>query len=322
MSKDETGRLMQAFKDMNDGLVKIVEEVRRGTGAITVASRKIAAGNQDLSARTEQEAATLEETASSMEELTGAVKQSADNAHHANRLALAASDVARRGGEAVSEVVNTMDAIHQSAKKIVDIIGVIDGIAFQTNILALNAAVEAARAGEQGRGFAVVAAEVRNLAQRSAAAAREIKVLIDDSVSKVGTGAVLVEQAGKTMEDVVESVKHVTDIIGEIASASHEQTIGIEQVNLAIAQMDDRTQQNAALVEEAAQAAASLQEQADALSRSVSIFKLEALEAAPCEIEQAQPLSLQRAKAKAVLAPKAGPLPARVLVNGKLELCQ
>jgi methyl-accepting chemotaxis protein len=255
-----------------------------------------------------------------MEELTGAVKQSADNAHHANQLALAASDVARRGGAAVSEVVNTMDAIHQSAKKIVDIIGVIDGIAFQTNILALNAAVEAARAGEQGRGFAVVAAEVRSLAQRSAAAAREIKALIDDSVSKVGTGAVLVEQAGKTMQDVVDSVRQVTDIIGEIASASHEQTIGIEQINLAITQMDDRTQQNAALVEEAAQAAASLQEQADALSRSVSIFKLEAEQVAPCEMPA--PTQVFDHKAAAGRAPKAGLLPGRVRVNGKLELCQ
>jgi methyl-accepting chemotaxis protein len=275
-STDETGRLLQALKTMNDGLTSIVQEVRSGTEQIASASGEIAAGNLDLSSRTEQQAGSLEETASSMEELTSTVRQNADNARQANQLALQASAVAQRGGDVVSDVVETMDAINTSARKIVDIISVIDGIAFQTNILALNAAVEAARAGEQGRGFAVVATEVRSLAQRSAAAAKEIKVLIDDSVGKVDAGSALVSQAGMTMSEVVDSIQRVTDIMGEITSASAEQSSGIEQVNQAIGQMDQVTQQNAALVEEAAAAAASLQEQADALADVVSVFKLAA----------------------------------------------
>jgi methyl-accepting chemotaxis protein len=274
-SSDETGQLMQALKDMNESLARIVVEVRSGTASMATASEQIASGNQDLSARTEEQASSLEETASSMEELTGTVKQNADNARQANQLAESASEVALRGGAVVSQVVDTMGSINESAKRIVEIIGVIDGIAFQTNILALNAAVEAARAGEQGRGFAVVAAEVRNLAQRSAAAAKEIKTLIGDSVEKVDTGARLVDQAGVTMSEVVASVKRVTDVIGEISAASGEQSSGIDQINQAITQMDDVTQQNAALVEEAAAAAEALREQARRLVQTVSVFKLE-----------------------------------------------
>jgi methyl-accepting chemotaxis protein len=274
-TKDETGRLMQALKDMNESLVGIVGQVRIGTDTIATASSQIAAGNMDLSSRTEQQASSLEETAASMEELTSTVKQNADNARQANQLAETASNVAVKGGRAVSQVVDTMSAINSSSKKIADIIGVIDGIAFQTNILALNAAVEAARAGEQGRGFAVVAAEVRNLAQRSAAAAKEIKILIGDSVDKVEEGSKQVAEAGKTMDEIVGSVKRVTDIMAEITVASQEQTSGIEQINQAITQMDQVTQQNAALVEEAAAAAASLQEQASGLSQVVSVFKLD-----------------------------------------------
>jgi methyl-accepting chemotaxis protein len=273
-SRDETGRLMSALKDMNGSLEKIVAEVRNGTETIATASGQIAAGNMDLSSRTEQQASSLEETASSMEELTSTVKQNAENARQANQLAASASEVAGRGGAVVAQVVDTMSAINDSSRKIVDIIGVIDSIAFQTNILALNAAVEAARAGEQGRGFAVVAAEVRTLAQRSAAAAREIKTLIDDSVEKVHTGAELVNRAGETMEEIVDSVKRVTDIMAEIAAASNEQTAGIEQINLAIAQMDQVTQQNASLVEEAAAASESMQEQAGNLTQMVGIFRL------------------------------------------------
>ncbi|NVD73308.1 MCP four helix bundle domain-containing protein [Duganella sp. BJB1802] len=266
--------LLSEMKEMRNSLVDIVGQVRSGTETIGTASREIAAGNIDLSSRTEMQASSLEKTASAMEELTSTVKQNADNAREANRLASDASDVAIKGGKVVSEVVNTMSSIDASAKKIVDIIGVIDGIAFQTNILALNAAVEAARAGEQGRGFAVVASEVRNLAQRSAGAAKEIKMLIDDSVEKVGAGTKLVGQAGVTMDEVVASVRRVTDIMSEIANASQEQSAGIEQVNHSIIEMDSMTQQNAALVEEAAAAAQSLQDQAAELSRVVSIFKL------------------------------------------------
>ena len=272
-SKDKDS-LLSEMKEMRNSLVDIVGQVRTGTETIGTASREIAAGNIDLSSRTEMQASSLEKTASAMDELTSTVKQNADNAREANQLASAASDVAIKGGKVVAEVVDTMSSIDASAKKIVDIIGVIDGIAFQTNILALNAAVEAARAGEQGRGFAVVASEVRNLAQRSAGAAKEIKLLIDDSVEKVGAGTKLVGQAGLTMDEVVASVRRVTDIMGEIANASQEQSAGIEQVNHSIIEMDSMTQQNAALVEEAAAAAQSLQDQAAELSRVVSIFKL------------------------------------------------
>jgi methyl-accepting chemotaxis protein len=274
--KDETSDLLQALKDMNDSLLNIVGDVRQGTEAISLASSEIAAGNADLSARTEAQAGSLEETASSMEELTSTVKQNADNARQANQLAVSASTVAQQGGDAVSKVVQTMGSIKDSSRKIVDIIGVIDGIAFQTNILALNAAVEAARAGEQGRGFAVVASEVRNLAQRSANAAREIKTLIDDSVGKVDTGSKLVDEAGNTMAMVVTSIRQVADIMGEITVASQEQSSGIEAVNHAISQMDEMTQQNSALVEQAAAAASSMQDQAARLASAVSVFKLDA----------------------------------------------
>ncbi len=266
--------MLFAMKNMRDDLARIVSQVRSGTDTIATASGQIASGNLDLSSRTEQQASSLEETASSMEELTSTVKQNADNARQANQLAATASSVATEGGAVVAQVVETMGAIDASSKKIVDIISVIDGIAFQTNILALNAAVEAARAGEQGRGFAVVASEVRSLAQKSAAAAREIKGLIGDSVEKVETGGRLVAQAGATMREVVSSVQRVTDIMAEISAASHEQSAGIEQVNQAIAQMDQVTQQNAALVEEAAAAAGSMQEQASQLSQVVGIFRL------------------------------------------------
>ncbi len=270
----DSSSLMAAMKTMRDKLADIVRNVRNGTDTMATASSQIAAGNLDLSSRTEEQASSLEETASSMEELTSTVRQNAENAGQANQLALNASEVAARGGSVVSEVVDTMEQINTSAKKIVDIIGVIDGIAFQTNILALNAAVEAARAGEQGRGFAVVATEVRSLAQRSAAAAKEIKSLIGDSVDKVENGSKLVAEAGSTMDEVVASVRRVTDIMAEITAASHEQSAGIEQVNQAITQMDQVTQQNAALVEEAAAAADSLQEQAAALSEIVSVFRV------------------------------------------------
>jgi methyl-accepting chemotaxis protein len=271
--RDDTS-LMFAMRSMRDSLANLVSQVRTGTDTIATASAQIAAGNLDLSSRTEQQAGSLEETASSLEEMTSAVKQNANNARQANGLAMSASHVAEKGGEVVSQVVNTMGAINQSAQRIVEIIGVIDGIAFQTNILALNAAVEAARAGEQGRGFAVVATEVRNLAQRSAAAAKEIKTLISDSVEKVDSGNRLVEEAGATMHEVVDSIKRVTDIMSEIVAASEEQATGIDQVNGAMTQMDGVTQQNAALVEEAAAAAQSLQEQADLLSEVVSVFRL------------------------------------------------
>ncbi|MFL6673058.1 MAG: methyl-accepting chemotaxis protein [Massilia sp.] len=272
---DETGALLRALGNMNDSLVAIVTQVRGGTDLIATASAEISAGNLDLSSRTEQQASSLEETAASMEELTTTVRQNADNARQANQLSIKASGVATRGGAVVGEVITTMGSINESARKIVDIIGVIDGIAFQTNILALNAAVEAARAGEQGRGFAVVASEVRTLAQRSAAAAKEIKELIGDSVEKVDAGAKLVDQAGATMDEVVTSIRHVTEIMAEIANASQEQTGGIEQVNQAIGQMDEVTQQNAALVEEAAAAAGSMQEQAVKLAAVVGVFKLD-----------------------------------------------
>ena len=280
-SKDETGELMQALKDMTASLLRIVTEVRGGTQAIATASRQIASGNIDLSARTEQQASSLEETASSMEELTSTVQRNAQNASEANGLAASASTVAGKGGAVVAQVVETMGSINDSSRKIVDIIGVIDGIAFQTNILALNAAVEAARAGEQGRGFAVVATEVRNLAQRSAGAAKEIKGLINDSVAQVENGARLVDEAGHTMREIVDSVHKVSSIVGQISAASDEQRAGIEQVNQAIGEMDQVTQQNAALVEEAAAAAESMQEQAARLADAVSVFRTAQVDAIP-----------------------------------------
>ena len=273
-SNDEVGQLMSALADMSASLVRIVAEVRSGTDTISTASSEIAAGNLDLSARTEQQAGSLEETASAMEELTATVRQNADNARQAQQMAVSASDKAQRGGQVMGDVIRTMEAIDGASNKIADIIGVIDGIAFQTNILALNAAVEAARAGEQGRGFAVVATEVRNLAHRSAAAAREIKVLISDSVQQVQQGGKLVRQAGANMTDVVDTVRSVTDIVSEISAASVEQSTGIEEINRAITQMDEVTQQNAALVEEAAAASQSLQEQAANLAGVVGTFKL------------------------------------------------
>jgi methyl-accepting chemotaxis protein len=273
-SRDETGLLIAALGDMNDKLAKLVSNVRGSVHNISTASQQIASGNADLSQRTEEQASSLEETASSMEELTSTVKQSAENARQANQLAAGASETAVKGGKVVGEVVSTMSGISESSKKIADITGVIDGIAFQTNILALNAAVEAARAGEQGRGFAVVASEVRTLAQRSAAAAKEIKALITDSVRKVEDGTELVNEAGKTMEEIVTAVKRVTDIIAEITAAAQEQSSGIEQVNQAVMQMDQVTQQNAALVEEAAAAADSMQQQAQVLSKAVAVFKV------------------------------------------------
>ena len=273
-SRDETGQLLLALARMNESLRTIVGEVRAGTEAIGTASREIASGNQDLSARTEEQASSLEETASSMEQLTATVKQNAENARQANQLAIGASGVAAKGGQVVSQVVDTMGSINASSRRIADIIGVIDGIAFQTNILALNAAVEAARAGEQGRGFAVVASEVRSLAHKSAEAAKEIKGLIGDSVARVDSGSRLVDQAGQTMEEIVVAIKRVTDIMAEIAAASQEQSAGIEQVNQAITQMDQATQQNAALVEQAAAAAESMKEQATGLAQSVSVFNL------------------------------------------------
>ena len=308
------GSLLMEVREMRNSLKGIVGQVRGGTETIGTASREIAAGNIDLSSRTEMQASALEKTASAMEELTSTVKQNADNAREANALAATASDVARKGGEVVAQVVDTMGSINTSANKIVDIIGVIDGIAFQTNILALNAAVEAARAGEQGRGFAVVASEVRNLAQRSAAAAKEIKTLIGDSVEKVERGSKLVGQAGVTMDEVVASVKRVTDIMSEIANASQEQSAGIEQVNLSIIEMDSMTQQNAALVEEAAAAAQSLQDQASELSRVVSIFKLvegEEIHTAEAAPQQAAPVARPAvAKAKPALKRPAARAPA------------
>ncbi|HFT9227547.1 TPA: methyl-accepting chemotaxis protein [Escherichia coli] len=272
---NEMGQLAESLRHMQGELMRTVGDVRNGANAIYSGASEIATGNNDLSSRTEQQAASLEETAASMEQLTATVKQNAENARQASHLALSASETAQRGGKVVDNVVQTMRDISTSSQKIADIISVIDGIAFQTNILALNAAVEAARAGEQGRGFAVVAGEVRNLAQRSAQAAREIKSLIEDSVGKVDVGSTLVESAGETMAEIVSAVTRVTDIMGEIASASDEQSRGIDQVGLAVAEMDRVTQQNAALVEESAAAAAALEEQASRLTEAVAVFRIQ-----------------------------------------------
>jgi methyl-accepting chemotaxis protein len=308
-SRDEIGQLSAALREMNASLVGIVSEVRGGTEAITTASAEIAAGNMDLSGRTERQAGALEETASAMEQLTSTVKQNAQHARQANALAQSASDVAGQGGAVVAEVVDTMASINASARRIVDIIAVIDGIAFQTNILALNAAVEAARAGEQGRGFAVVANEVRGLAQRSAAAAREIAGLIGDSVDQVDAGARLVDQAGSTMNEIVASVRRVTDIMSDIAAASQEQLSGIDHVNQAIAQMDQSTQQNAALVEQASAAAATMLDQAAHLSGAVGVFKLGSREA--------QHLASVTAMAKQRKAPSRRATPGRALATAR-----
>ncbi len=291
-SRDETGQLMTALQKMNASLLGIVGQVRTGTDTIATASAEIAAGNLDLSSRTEQQASSLEETASSMEELTSTVRQNAENARRANTLAAEAAGIAGQGGAVIAQVIGTMGEINASSRKIVDIISVIDSIAFQTNILALNAAVEAARAGEQGRGFAVVATEVRNLAHRSAAAAKEIKGLIDDSVQKVATGTSLVDNAGATMENIVQSISRVTGIMGEISHASDEQSAGIEQVNQAINEMDQVTQQNAALVEEASAAAEAMQEQAVHLASVVSVFKTGIASPRPAPAAPTQRLAL------------------------------
>jgi methyl-accepting chemotaxis protein len=318
--RDESTQLMQALSNMQESLRALVGQVRNSTDSISTASAEIATGNQDLSARTEQTASNLQQAASSMEQLTGTVKQSADSARQANQLASSAAEVAARGGSVVSQVVTTMDEINASSKKISDIIGVIDGIAFQTNILALNAAVEAARAGEQGRGFAVVAGEVRSLAQRSAQAAREIKALIGASVEKVDSGSRLVADAGKTMQEIVGSVQRVSDIIGEITAASSEQSDGIGQVNTAVTQLDQMTQQNAALVEESAAAAESLRDQAQRLASVVATFRLDshgipaapapAAVSAPKPVVTAKPAisPVARAKGKTPTATPAAPL--------------
>jgi methyl-accepting chemotaxis protein len=320
---DEIGQLLHAVRDMQDALTRLVNQVRQGSDAVSTASAEIATGNNDLSARTESQASALQQTAASMEELSSTVRQNADNARQANQLAQSASTVAVQGGEVVAQVVDTMKGINDSASKIHDIISVIDGIAFQTNILALNAAVEAARAGEQGRGFAVVASEVRSLAGRSAEAAKEIKALITDSVERVGRGTTLVDQAGNTMNEVVASIRRVTDIMGEISAASSEQSQGVAQVGEAITSMDQTTQQNAALVEEMAAAASSLKSQAQELVQTVAVFRLggdtgqaaptaAAAVAAPAPTVRAPapkpaPAAAQRLSAPAALAPAKAP---------------
>ncbi|WP_338766336.1 methyl-accepting chemotaxis protein [Massilia sp. METH4] len=317
----DTGSMMLAMRDMRDKLAAIVTEVRAGTDTIATAASEVSDGNLDLSARTEQQAGALEETASSMEELTSTVRQNAENAQQASAMAASASEVAVQGGAVVAKVVDTMDAIDAAAKKIVDIIAVIDGIAFQTNILALNAAVEAARAGEQGRGFAVVAGEVRNLAHRAAAAAKEIKELIDDSVEKVGVGTQLVGRAGATMQEIVGSVQRVTDIMTEISAASREQSCGIDQVNKALASMDEVTQQNAALVEQASAASEAMREQAATLAALVNTFTIAQATApaaaprlaVPKALAPAAPAPLPAAPAKAATPRRAAP---RKVANG------
>ena len=300
LSTDETGQLLKALGEMTQNLRALVGEVANGAHTVSDTSAQIAQGNLDLSQRTEEQASTLEETASSMEELTSTVTQNAQSARQASQLAMGASEVARKGGHVVGQVVSTMTGISESSRKISDIIGVIDGIAFQTNILALNAAVEAARAGEQGRGFAVVAAEVRSLAQRSAAAAKEIKTLIGDSVDKVSAGTKLVDAAGKTMEEVVTSVSKVSELIAEIAAASQEQSSGIEQVSTAITQMDQVVQQNASLVEEATAATESMKEQAGSLLQMVSRFKLGTDDAAFASLRQPAPASAPASAAASI----------------------
>ncbi|ARD62618.1 methyl-accepting chemotaxis protein II [Kosakonia radicincitans DSM 16656] len=299
---NEMGVLADSLRHMQSELVRTVSDVRNGANAIYSGASEISVGNNDLSSRTEQQAASLEETAASMEELTATVKQNADNARQASHLALSASETAQKGGKVVDNVVQTMRDIAASSQKIADIISVIDGIAFQTNILALNAAVEAARAGEQGRGFAVVAGEVRNLAQRSAQAAREIKSLIEDSVGRVELGSTLVESAGETMGEIVNAVTRVTDIMGEIASASDEQSRGIDQVGLAVSEMDRVTQQNASLVEESAAAAAALEEQASRLTQAVSVFRISQQQS---KLNSATPASFTRASPASALPRKA-----------------
>ncbi len=314
-SQDETGRLLQALKGMNESLVGIVTTVRSSSDSIATGSAQIASGNADLSQRTEEQASALEETAASMEQLGSTVKQNADNARQANQLAVGASAVAVKGGDMVSQVVDTMKGINDSSKKIADIITVIDGIAFQTNILALNAAVEAARAGEQGRGFAVVAGEVRNLAQRSAEAAKEIKSLITASVERVEQGTQLVDQAGTTMQEIVTAIRRVTDIMAEINSASTEQSTGVNQVGEAVSQMDQVTQQNAALVEQSAAAAESLKQQAQQLVTAVAVFKLDGSaglhHAMPAPHAPAAPAAAARAAPAKVAKRPAGKAPAR-----------
>lgn len=297
---NEIGQLAESLRHMQGELMNTVGDVRNGANAIYSGASEIAMGNNDLSSRTEQQAASLEETAASMEQLTATVKQNAENARQASHLALSASETAQKGGKVVDNVVQTMRDIASSSQKIADIISVIDGIAFQTNILALNAAVEAARAGEQGRGFAVVAGEVRNLAQRSAQAAREIKSLIEDSVSRVDVGSTLVESAGETMDEIVNAVTRVTDIMGEIASASDEQSRGIDQVGLAVAEMDRVTQQNASLVEESAAAAAALEEQASRLTQAVAVFRIQHDQKRPRDVAAAKPVSTTVQPRKAV----------------------
>ena len=315
----DSGSVLAAVQRMQSSLVQVVSSVRQDSELVSTAAAEISSGNNDLSNRTEQQASALEETASSMEELTSTVKQNAENARQANVLAITASDVATKGGAVVSQVVGTMESISEASRQIVDIIGVIDGIAFQTNILALNAAVEAARAGEQGRGFAVVASEVRSLAHRSATAAKEIKVLIDNSVERVGLGTKFANEAGATMSEVVSSVTRVTDVIAEIVSASQEQSTGIEQINHAVSAMDNVTQQNASLVEEAAAAAESLRVQADNLVLTVSVFQIPADGARPT----ARPTLSHAGKVSSVAKAPARALPAkRAPVSNVMPLSQ